>query len=76
MLSPSDGCQRLVADALFHIQKDNGAELTTLVSNQSTDAGSVSVSYPNGNWPEGKAFRINLVTSEDRREAILVSHDG
>lgn len=41
----------------------------TLIANQSTSAGSVSVSPPSGSWTAGQAYRIRLV----QNDAILVS---
>jgi len=43
----------------------------TLIANQSTSAGSVSVSPPSGSWTAGQAYRIRLV----RDDAILASSD-
>lgn len=47
----------------------------TLVQNQSTGAAnqvnSVTVTFPNGAWPTGTAFQINLVSSTNSDSAIL-----
>ncbi|WVF68227.1 hypothetical protein IAT40_002992 [Kwoniella sp. CBS 6097] len=47
----------------------------TLISNQSTGSSdivnSATVSYPNGNWPEGTAFQINFLSSDKNNAAIL-----
>ncbi|WWC65868.1 uncharacterized protein I303_108490 [Kwoniella dejecticola CBS 10117] len=47
----------------------------TLISNQSTGSSDIvntaTVTFPNGNWPEGTAFQINFVTSEKSNAAIL-----
>ncbi|WVQ78963.1 hypothetical protein IAT38_001055 [Cryptococcus sp. DSM 104549] len=47
----------------------------TLIANQSTGdsdiTNSATVSYPDGDWPEGTAFQINLVTSTKSSAAIL-----
>jgi len=51
----------------------------TLVANQSTgDANtvnSVSVTFPNGNWPVGTAFQVNLVSSTNGNQAILAQSE-
>ncbi|WWD04204.1 hypothetical protein V865_002271 [Kwoniella europaea PYCC6329] len=47
----------------------------TLISDQATGSSDIvntaTVTYPNGNWPEGVAFQINFVTSEKSNAAIL-----
>ncbi|WVQ66434.1 uncharacterized protein L199_004615 [Kwoniella botswanensis] len=47
----------------------------TLISDQATGSADIvntaTVTYPNGNWPEGVAFQINFVTSEKSNAAIL-----
>ncbi|OCF33578.1 hypothetical protein I316_04651 [Kwoniella heveanensis BCC8398] len=47
----------------------------TLISNQSTGSSditnSATVTYPNGNWPEGTAFQINFMSSDKSNAAIL-----
>ncbi|WRT69734.1 uncharacterized protein IL334_006725 [Kwoniella shivajii] len=47
----------------------------TLIANQSTGSSDIvntaTVSYPNGNWPEGTAFQINFMSSDKSNAAIL-----
>jgi hypothetical protein len=51
----------------------------TLVANQSTGSpnqdNSVSVTFPNGNWPVGTAFQINLVSSANGNSAIYAQSE-
>ncbi|WWC92846.1 uncharacterized protein L201_007807 [Kwoniella dendrophila CBS 6074] len=47
----------------------------TLIANQSTGSSDIvntaTVSFPNGNWPEGTAFQINFMSSDKNNAAIL-----
>ncbi|KAJ9094254.1 hypothetical protein QFC21_006080 [Naganishia friedmannii] len=43
----------------------------TLIANQTTSAGSTSLSYPSGSWPAGTGFQVNLVKSTNDVNSIL-----
>ncbi|KAI5450182.1 hypothetical protein NCC49_003331 [Naganishia albida] len=47
----------------------------TLVQNQSTSAGSASLTYPSGAWPTGTAFQVNLVKSTSETNSILAQSE-
>ncbi|WVQ77775.1 hypothetical protein IAR50_007465 [Cryptococcus sp. DSM 104548] len=54
----------------FEIQLvySGGQNGVTIVANQSSSDGSATVTYPDGNWPTGTAFQINLLSA---KSAIL-----
>ncbi|KAJ9113039.1 hypothetical protein QFC22_006135 [Naganishia vaughanmartiniae] len=47
------------------------ASPVTLIANQTTSAGSTSLSYPSGSWPAGTGFQVNLVKSTEEVNSIL-----
>ncbi|ODO08456.1 hypothetical protein L198_00186 [Cryptococcus wingfieldii CBS 7118] len=57
---------------VIELVESGGQNGVTIVRNQTSSENSVTVSYPDGDWPTGTAFQINLLSA---RSAILAQSD-
>ncbi|TYJ51887.1 hypothetical protein B9479_007510 [Cryptococcus floricola] len=76
----SSGSQTISWDAVstdpdtfvIELVESGGQNGVTIVKNQTSSDNSVTVSYPDGDWPTGTAFQINLLSA---KSAILAQSD-
>ncbi|ODN98061.1 hypothetical protein I350_07703 [Cryptococcus amylolentus CBS 6273] len=57
---------------VIELVESGGQNGVTIVKNQTSSDGSVTVSYPDGDWPTGTAFQVNLLSA---KSAILAQSD-